>query len=245
MEHAKKMMIVPPELLQRLTVSENTQPKILSQLDEDMQKVLGSKLSDHDKWAQYNQVLQRYLHFTDQSRQPVNVPVEVKQESLQHSDILATLPDTYKRKAKNLINILSSTGSIDWDDKGTVSIKGEILPSSNIIDLINDTLRPRKSSNPAGWEQFASFMNEKNIPHELIGNPKRRNVSSYNQSPKFLKSEVKPEDYDADSEGRIKEVSGTASTSQQTPASTRSKKRKTLGNTTRSAKSLGWARLKL
>lgn len=191
MEHAKKMMLVPPELIQRLTASENVQPNILSQLDEDMQKVLTAKLTDHDKWAQYNQVLQRYLHFTDQTRQPISVPVEFEKDPLKHSTILATLPSTYKRKAENLINILNATGLVDWDRNGTVTIKGEILPSSNIIDLINDTLRPRKNTNPSGWEQFASFMKEVNVPHELIGNPKRRGIdlSQHNTPSKILKTE--------------------------------------------------------
>lgn len=244
MEHARKMMIVPPELIQRLTASENSQPKILTQLDNEMDKILNSQLPDHDKWLQYNQVLQRFLHFAGQTRQPVSIAVENKKESLTHSDILVTLPDVYKKKAENLINTLTSSGSLNWDNNGTVTIKGVTLPSSNIIDLINDALRPRKSTSPTGWRQLAAYMKEINIPHELIGNPKRRNVTLHDKrtTTTFLTpgghdgDGVKPEGYDGDTEDRINASSVIKQRSQATPTGRRISKRQ---------KTLGWEPLKL
>lgn len=246
MEHAKKMMIVSPELIQRLSTSENAQAKILSQLDEDMQKVLTSKLSDNEKWLQYNQVLQRYLHFTEQSRLPVTLPIETTPSRLSNSDIIMTLPENYKKKAENLINILSSSGSVDWDNKGTVTIKGETLPSSNIIDLINDAIRPRKTTNPIGCEKFTSFMKEINIPHELIGNPRRRNAMLSNQLTSLAKTVIKQEDYDADSEGR-NDSHMTRKLYEETPTNIRTLNRRTSIKkvTSRTPKAFAWKKLVL
>lgn len=37
-----------------------------------------------------------------------------------------------------------SKSKINWDDKGTVVIDNVIIPESNIVDLVNDFLRPLK-----------------------------------------------------------------------------------------------------
>ena len=48
------------------------------------------------------------------------------------------------------------------------------IPCSNVVDLVHDLLRKRKTSDPIGWQQFASQMHAANIPMELVGNVARR-----------------------------------------------------------------------
>ncbi len=45
---------------------------------------------------------------------------------------------------------------------------------SNVVDLVHDLLRKRKTSDPIGWQQFGSQMRAANIPMELVGNVARR-----------------------------------------------------------------------
>ena len=75
MEHVKKMVVVPQELIDRLN-SNNvmTQPRQQSSaggLDTEMHRILNDKhLDDVEKWKQYQQVLRRFLHLTSQQRGP-------------------------------------------------------------------------------------------------------------------------------------------------------------------------------
>lgn len=59
---------------------------------------------------------------------------------------------------------------ISWDGRGTVTIDGDLLTDSNIIDLVNDVARSRKSVKAVGREEFARFLYESGIPLEFMGN---------------------------------------------------------------------------
>ena len=48
------------------------------------------------------------------------------------------------------------------------------IPGSNVVDLVHDLLLKRKTSDPIGWQQFASQMHAANIPMELVGSVARR-----------------------------------------------------------------------
>ena len=45
-----------------------------------------------------------------------------------------------------------------------------VVPGSNVVDIVHDLLRKRKTSDPIGWQQFGSQMRAANIPMELLGN---------------------------------------------------------------------------
>ncbi|KAL4229208.1 hypothetical protein ACF0H5_012247 [Mactra antiquata] len=55
-----------------------------------------------------------------------------------------------------------------------------------MIDLVNDVLRQRKSSNPHGWEQFSRGLRDVNVPQEVVGNKRRwswiQNLDRYKES---------------------------------------------------------------
>lgn len=193
MENAKKMILISPDVLERLH-QENSTPTIsetvMSSLDKDMHQILRSNISDHDKWSNYQQILQRYLHFAQDQRQPISLPivendtmpvvkhVDTKQfiptSSLKRVDaqhIISSLPTTFQKRGEQLINTIKN--DVTWDEQGVVYINGQQVPGSNVIDLISDVIRPRKLSNPAGWEQFADYLKRANVPREYIGNERR------------------------------------------------------------------------
>ncbi|GBP28286.1 Uncharacterized protein F54H12.2 [Eumeta japonica] len=75
----------------------------------------------------------------------------------------------------NANTLLQNKDKIYWkEEDGTVIINKETVPGTNIVNLINDVLRPLKRSEPIGWEQFATILKEINVPITLIGNPNRR-----------------------------------------------------------------------
>ena len=46
---------------------------------------------------------------------------------------------------------------------------GEVIPVTNIVDIVNDVVRPR-TKNPKGWDLVAQGIKDTNVPLELIGN---------------------------------------------------------------------------
>ena len=89
-------------------------------------------------------------------------------------DILTSIPKTYARKASLLLaNLLSHSSVIQWDNSGVVTIRGNVIPGSNIIDLVGDLVRPLKRSNPVGWDRMAELLDTINTPFEYIGNPQQ------------------------------------------------------------------------
>jgi hypothetical protein len=42
--------------------------------------------------------------------------------------------------------------NISWNEKEELKYKGETVPGSNVVDLVNDVLSKRKYFNPQGWK---------------------------------------------------------------------------------------------
>lgn len=83
-----------------------------------------------------------------------------------------SIPKTYRKRGELLLsNLLENKKNIKWDSNGRVIINNKTIPFSNILDLINDVLRPSKRAKPLGWKKFASTLKEINIPLSCIGNP--------------------------------------------------------------------------
>lgn len=227
MENAKKMLLIEPEMLEKLKKDNaNTSVDNLSNLDNEMRKVLNTKLEDREKWSLYLQILQRYLYFIDKDRKPVEIPIinikkpenikediKLEQEtenkdnstkahvenindSLNNrsnidyytkSYLLQLLPKTYKAKGELLIDLLlKNKDTIYWNDQGTVFINNKELHKSNIVDLLNDVIRPLKHSSPRGWVEFSSILKELKVPVTYIGNPKRATfINLMSKTPDF------------------------------------------------------------
>lgn len=213
MEHAKKMLLVDPSIFEKIK-QQSSVDSPTSRLDTEMQNILNSHMEDRKKCILYLQILQRYLHFTEEGRQPLELPLVLntnlpedvtddKNKDIDTSDAVATetsngeekqvkniflnkkntytprhilslIPKTYTRKGELLLNLVAlNTDKIEWDDVGTVIINKEKIAGSNILDLVNDCVRPLKNNDPIGWQQFATALKEIQIPITYIGNPKR------------------------------------------------------------------------
>lgn len=188
MNQAKKMVLISPEVFQKL--HNPVQDESLNSLENDMTKVLhDSELEDRTKWAQYQQMLQRRQYFHDQRRQPAVIPiVEAPDETAKiqsfRNEIIKTLPKPYKSKGEMLYKRICNSDYVKWDQFGVVSINDEVLPGSSITDLVCDVVRFKHSSAPTGWREFLNALRTINIPQEFIGNPERRLSTSETPSPR-------------------------------------------------------------
>ena len=172
----------------------------LRDLDSEMTSILDKTGIDvREKVRLYNQALIRYndmVKIASNKPTPVVVvkekeptmPADIKgevvtilPEALQEKEcqlvsrlkreVVMTLPKTLQEKGSQLVSRLKTT---KWNDRGELLHEGVAIPGSNIVDLVHDLLRKRKTTDPIGWKQFASQMHAANIPMELVGNVARR-----------------------------------------------------------------------
>ena len=93
------------------------------------------------------------------------------------TDMMDSVPATMKSRARQLIKKLKSNKDlIDWNEQGQMVFKGRSVPSTNIVDLVNDSLRQRKNFNPDGWELFSKVLGHLNVPEGIVRNENRLGI---------------------------------------------------------------------
>ena len=191
MEHARKMALVDPRLLDTLRspppplATDNLGKKVQA-LDDEMKTILDRKdLDDGTKVTLYNQVLQRYnVLATKRIKEPLRVITVNESEVASESEgavrapisgleatVLATVPRTMQAKASRLMEHLKR--DITWTARGELIHEGVPIVGSNVVDLVNDLLRKSKTA-PTGWQPFARQLRAINLPMTLVGNVARR-----------------------------------------------------------------------
>ena len=177
MAHVRKMALVDPRLLDKLHTSTNPPVDMtLRDLDAEMTNILDKTDVDvSEKVRLYNQALLRYNDMTKLAAAKPTPVIVVKEQNPDAPDVMAevvtTLPKGLQEKGRQLVSRLKT---IKWNDRGELLHEGMVVPGSIMVDLVHDLLRNRKTSEPAGWQQFASQMHAANIPMELVVNGTRR-----------------------------------------------------------------------
>ena len=70
--------------------------------------------------------------------------------------IIDSVPQKMKNRAKLLIQKLKDHSDvISWNDSGQLVLEGSIVPTSNIVNLVNDVMPKRKGFNPDHSNTFA------------------------------------------------------------------------------------------
>ena len=150
-----------------------------------MYEVLRSKAArdDYEKCLNYLQILRRYLFFRDNERtteRETNREIDEIEETrapLSEEAILSALAKIHAPKARRLLRHWKTNAPerLKWDNTGTVSIDGRVIPRTNITELLLDALqrKPKEDNEaPVGRYEFAQFLKASDTPSDLIGNPK-------------------------------------------------------------------------
>ena len=186
------MALVDPRLLDTLRSppppSTDTLGKKVQALDDDMKTILDRKdLDDGTKVTLYNQVLQQYNVLADKHvKEPIRVvtvnesvtgsgsgsegAVRAPSSGLE-ATVLDTVPKTMQAKARRLMEHLKR--DVAWTARGELIHEGVPVVGSNVVDLVNNLLRKRKTD-PTGWQPFARQLRAINLPMALVGNVARR-----------------------------------------------------------------------
>jgi hypothetical protein len=179
LKNVSKMVLVPQELVEKFDRSK------LRDMDQQMHEILyNATLPDGDKWKLYTDILQKHLLQVQEANKPVSIPIiqNVEEHKLpvltlndRNSvyDVNTRLEETLGRqllvKAKALLTILSRTAELSWNDQGEVVIQNEVLPHSNIAELISNSVKSKQDVRPLGWERFVETVTQIGVPAEFLG----------------------------------------------------------------------------
>ncbi len=182
----KKMVLIDPShmLLSTSPVPDLKSEKILN-LDADIKQILDTtSLNAHDKALAYEQALHKYLSRVGSMNTPNTLtkpqtpisPVSSDTEKMKQLEnrIVESLPKTLQKKGEILLRYIEDVPDLNWNDKGELIIKDQVVNGSHVSDLVHEILRSRKLGvEPKGWSEFSDALKKSNIPRDLIGNKER------------------------------------------------------------------------
>ena len=200
------MVLVPEEVMnliqQRTDLQTSPLLKSMSALNQQMSQTLADpNVPDDLKLKTHEQQFQRFLNLQQQRESYVptvkiqsdttstqgtqqtpqeSQPQQQEQKEVQSvsdSEIVKTVPKRFQSQAEGLLQwIKKSPQTIQWDDKGVVSLGGKPIPGSSITDLVNDVLRSRRTFAPTGRDDFTRALAQLNTPEDFIRNEDRRKL---------------------------------------------------------------------
>jgi hypothetical protein len=97
---------------------------------------------------------------------------KVPEKNMDIDSVLIGIPKRFRSRAKSILQYIIQKTSIEWNEKGEISIDRKHIPFSNMNDLVKDALFPYKHFIPIGKEEFYSELRD--IPLSLIQNANRR-----------------------------------------------------------------------
>ena len=98
-----------------------------------------------------------------------------------------------KSRTRQLIKKLKANKDIiGWNEQGQMVFKGTTIPGTNIVDLVNDSLRQRKNFNPERWELFSKALGHLNVPEGIVRNENRLDLFESIKPRGFLKGYLNP-----------------------------------------------------
>lgn len=199
MAHTEKMYLVPKHELNKLrevvTPTPNIRQSAIQRLDSEIREILQRRdLADDVKIKTYTEILQRYLALAKHDAKElttlnlVNFPAPGHQPlpNITHgkdtavSEIITHVNPRFKKNTELLLNkMLQNSDITTWNDKSEFIYKGDVIPGSNMLDLVRNTTQSHgllKSKIPHGWDAFMQAMAELNMPSTVVGNSTTREI---------------------------------------------------------------------
>lgn len=160
--------IVNPQLNAMERLNRNMSEKLADSTESDDEKAKSYVEAFHDFLTYKNQYIQGFSRKVADEPQPSTVWPHGK--GISTSDIAKSVPKHLRSKAERLAELLKAKGTVTWDERNRLIVDGKPVEGTNIIDLINDALRRRKTFKPPGRSDFADQLRRLNAPRELVGN---------------------------------------------------------------------------
>ena len=199
MEHAKKMILIEPRVLESMQQQQqetrqdyDTTSRDLKETDQSMQAILESDGHVQDKANAFQQALRGFLNrFDEYKNRPLGrvqltppeqstldqdpPPPPTQKTDAVEEDVMISVPANLKKRAARILQRLKADPEVRWNDRGEFEYRGRLIKNSNLTDLVNDVLKKKRISvkDPRGWETFAQALQRLNVPQDLIANNSR------------------------------------------------------------------------
>ena len=112
----------------------------------------------------------RYIKLTSNTLSEVEDDKSHFENRLDQSIILKAVPKNFRVRAEALLDHLSHANDLSWNKRGVLLYRGNLVPHSNISDLIRYCMREYTSFTPVGLNEYVKGLVLSNIPISLIGN---------------------------------------------------------------------------
>lgn len=177
MNHAKRMVLVPEEQNESLNSIPQPSAPVNSfrSIDSDIESILfNKKLSDHDKYTLYSDVVNKYLLKFNAAREGIKVKKEHLNDNLyddyvQRAEEMDWESNSIEDQQNMVIlkNLFKQSADISWDRSGSTYVFGEQI-GAKINDLIKNMFNENTDKTPAGWGVFMEAVKKLNIPSEYL-----------------------------------------------------------------------------
>ena len=202
---SKKMFLVPPDVMdglrrkQRLEEIDQPERKVQGDLDAQMNTLLQrNDIPDREKLVLYNQLLQQLLQQKTSTSLKSGSPLvtgpplppppadglpsradeDRRQTRISEEQTVESVPSNYRTKATSFLRYLKNN-QVHWTDDGSVVIRDQVIPGSNIIDIVNSAVRDRRKVDlPTGSVPLIQYLKGTNVPREIIGSKKLWHAAS-------------------------------------------------------------------
>lgn len=169
MKYAKKMILISEEEYRQLLELKKSQGKV-GELKNKVKKVLREKPT-HSAAKRMSQIVGEYLRYKKAQTTPQNASQEVSQKK-KKLNLLQFFTPTYHEKVKTVMSFLEAYGVTLTDKMEVISSNGDVIPNSNIVDLLKEALvatkRKERVAVPTGWPEFIQEVANSNAPLNLF-----------------------------------------------------------------------------
>lgn len=173
----RRLYLVPQDIMdswteaRRMAAVQQPGEADVRRRDADVRSALthAADMSAHDRNMHLNHATGAFLeaHKAEMTRRAGPPPGKVKPYVS-----LEAIPKTFRGRAEALLEAWRRDPAISWDDQNRVSVGGETIQGSNVVDLLGDAVRARKTvPHPPGFEILRERSISSNIPRALLGNP--------------------------------------------------------------------------
>ena len=206
------MALIPLDMLQRMNQPNNTntnltalknpsQDQLVKTLGEMSTVLRDNNLPDDVKSSRFNEKIKDFTIYADKITTPaVAPPTTITPKTKPSHQTFHSLPKSFQQPASILLTELAKFPQrVQWDDTtNELTIDGKRMVGSNLVDLVGDVLRNRKTASPPMYsDAFLQLLADVNVPEEFIRNKSRlaqfrslkgfnNNTSWYNSTPTIV-----------------------------------------------------------
>ena len=171
------MALIPLDMFHRINkpdlsqLKNPTQDQLVKTVGEMNNVLHDNSLPDDIKSSRFNEKIKDFTIYADKITTPATTTPITKHPTNQ---TFHSLPKTFQQPANILLSELQKhPDRVQWNNN-ELTIDGKRMVGSNLVDLVGDVLRNRKTvSAPMYSDDFLQLLVDMNVPEELIRNKYR------------------------------------------------------------------------